>query len=405
MKGKSLVGVSVFAAFFHANVSGQTDPASINYFFPDIKQNALVADGKRLWFKPIIAIATDYNLFSQDNVSLEQVGTQENVFDLRAARLGMNLRSKGKLKWAFTFTADYQESRTRDDVYFQIYDLKLDIPVGPVKITLGKQKEPFSYEMVGLMPQLPQQERMLTPFYNTRNTGLQLSGQLAGDHMTWWTGAFNDWLETGTKLNHTATNWFGRLTGLPYVTEDNFNFLHIGIGSSHLGSDNGMMRFSGRPSSNVADKYVDTESFPANHATELSFEAIFSFAPLLVQAEHIEAWVDSPERDYPRFTGTYLSASWVITGESRPYIRKLGYSGGIVPKRRFGAVEIAGRFGYLNLTDEFIEGGIMKHWYFGANWWASRQWKIGVSYGDCNLDKDALTGNTKMLQCRLLWMY
>jgi phosphate-selective porin OprO/OprP len=113
----------------------------------------------------------------------------------------------------------------------------------------------------------------------------------------------------------------------------------------------------------------------------------------------------SPERDYPRFTGTYLSASWVITGESRPYIRSLGYTGGIVPKRRFGAAEIVGRFGYVNLTEELIEAGTMNHWYFGANWWASRQWKIGVSYGDCSLDRDALTGNTKMLQCRLLWMY
>lgn len=91
--------------------------------------------------------------------------------------------------------------------------------------------------------------------------------------------------------------------------------------------------------------------------------------------------------------------------ESRPYIRSLGYAGAITPKSRFGAVEVVGRYGYLNLTDGSIDGGIMNHWYFGANWWASRQWKFGLSYGNCSLDRDALTGNTDMMLCRLLFMY
>ena len=325
------------------------------------------------------------------------MGKQENTPDLRAARFGLNLRSKGKFKWAFTFTADYQESRTRDDAYIQVYDFKLDIPIGPVKLTLGKQKEPFCYELVGLMPALPQQERMMGPFYVTRNTGIQLSGQLIGDRMTWWAGAFNDWLETSNNLNRTATNWDARVTGLPYVTEDNFNYLHLGLGGGRVGSDDGMMRFSGKPSMNKADKYVDTKSFTADHASKLSFEAILSLAPILLQAEHIEAWVEAPDSGNPRFSGTYVSASWVLTGESRPYIRSLGYAGAITPKNRFGAIELIGRYGYVNLTDGSIDGGIMNHWYLGANWWASRQWKFGVSYGNCNLDRDALTGNTNML--------
>ncbi len=378
---------------------------STNYFFPDLRKGALIYDGKKIWFKPIIAVVTDYTWFKQDDASLEQVGLQENTVDLRAARFGFNLRSKGKFKWAFMFTADYQEARTRDDATFQIYDLKLEIPIGPVKLTLGKQKEPFCYELDGLMPQLPQQERLLSPFFTTRNTGIQLSGQLADDRMTWWAGAFNDWLETGEKLNHNATNFVGRITGLPYVTDDNFNFLHLGLGFRNAGSDNGMMRFSGRPSSNVASKYLDTKEFAADHANEWSLEAVWSVAPFLLQAEHIQAWVDAPDSDNPNFSGTYVTTSWVVTGESRAYIRSLGYSSGIVPKSRYGAVELVGRYGYVNLTNGAIDGGALAHWYFGTNWWASRQWKIGVSYGNCNLNKSQLTGNTKMLLCRLLFMY
>jgi len=403
MKKTNFLIVAFFAIFSFGIISGQDDKP--DYFFPDLKQNALVIDGKKLWFKPIIAIVTDYNAFWQDDPSLDQVGLQENTFDLRAARFGLNLRSKGNFKWAFTFTADYQESRTRDDAYIQVYDFRLDLPLGPVKLSLGKMKEPFCYELVGLMPMLPQQERMQSPFFVTRNVGIQLSGQLAGDRMTWWAGAYNDWIETGNKLNHNATDWVARVTSVPYISEDNFNYLHLGIGGSRAGSDNGMMRFSGRPSSNVTDKYVDTKQFAADHASQLSFEAIFSIAPVMLQVEHIQNWVDAPDSEYPSFSGTYVAASWVITGESRPYVRSLGYAGGITPKSRFGAVEIVGRYGYVNLTDELIDGGIMNHLYFGANWWASTQWKFGVSYGNCNLDRDALTGNTKMVQCRLLWMY
>ena len=136
--------------------------------------------------------------------------------------------------------------------------------------------------MVGLMPQLPQQERLMSPFFTTRNTGIMLSGTLANERMTWAGGAFNDWIETGEKLNSNATNWVGRISGLVTVSEDNLNYFHLGVGGRFAGSDNGTMRFSGRPSSNVADKYVDTKSFPAENATEMSLEAIYSFAPVHV---------------------------------------------------------------------------------------------------------------------------
>ena len=372
---------------------------------PDLAAGALVHDGKRLRIKPIIAIVTDYTWFDQDEVSLEQVGEQEDTADLRAARLGLNVRSKGNVAWVFTFTVDYQEKRTREEAHWQFYDLKLDIPVGPVNFTVGKQKEPFSFEMVGLFPTLPQQERILSPFFVTRNVGLQASGQLAGDRMTWAAGAFNDWLEADASLSRNATDFAARVTGLARVSPDNHSYLHLGLGLRHVGSDDGMMRFSGRPESNVADKYVDTGSFPADHAEQLSLEAVWQRGPFALFAEHVDAWVDAPETGDPHFTGKYATVSWVVTGESRPYARALGQAGGILPTRRFGAVELVLRYSHVNLTDDLIDGGALDKWSFGANWWLSPQWKLGLSYGDAELDKYGRRGNTRMLLTRLQWMY
>ena len=125
----------------------------------------------------------------------------------------------------------------------------------------------------------------------------------------------------------------------------------------------------------------------------------------MLHAEHIDAWVDAPESGDPHFTGAYATVAWVVTGESRPYIRSLGYAGGITPTGRLGAIEIVVRYSHLDFNNGSIEGGELDRWGLGANWWASAQWKVGISYGDAGLDKYGVRGNTRMLLVRLLWMY
>jgi phosphate-selective porin OprO/OprP len=384
------------------SVAQQTTPG---YFFPDLAEGSLVHDGRLFKIKPIIAIVNDYTWFEQDDASIAQVGVQEDTFELRAARFGFIVNSKSKRKWVFTLTADYQEKRTREDATWEVYDVKIDIPIGPVKLTLGKQKEPFSFEMVGLFPILPQQERVLSPFFVTRNTGVKVMGSMAGDRMTWAAGAFNDWLESDSNFGNNASDFAARLTGLASVSADNHDYFHLGLGLRRVGSDQDMMRFSGRPESRVADKYVDTGNFPADHASQLSFEVVLQHGPFLLHAEHIDAWVDSTENDDPHFSGGYVTAAWMLTGESRPYIRAFGWAGGVTPKSRYGAVELVVRYSQLDFNTDVIDGGVLKRWGFGVNWWASTQWKIGLSYGDANLNRFDTRGNTRMLLARLLWMY
>jgi phosphate-selective porin OprO and OprP len=74
-----------------------------------------------------------------------------------------------------------------------------------------------------------------------------------------------------------------------------------------------------------------------------------------------------------------LPGSWILTGENRPYLRTTAHAGAILPKRRLGAVEVVTRYSHLNLTDGPIDGGLMDKWHPGVNWWASAQWKIGLS--------------------------
>ena len=371
----------------------------------DLPGEALVYESDRFWFKPVIGIVTDYTFFEQDDPSLAQVGKQDDSFDLRAGRVGFISRSKTSYPWDLLFIMDYQERRTREKQAFRLFDLRLRLPVGPVNVHIGKMKQPFSLEITGLSLLKQQQERILSPFFVTRSIGVMASGQLANDRMTWAVGWFNDWLETGASFSDNADDYVARLTGLLSTSDDNHDFLHVGLGVRRAGADSGLLQLSGRPGSNVADHYVDTGQFSGDFVTEIGLDIAWDRGPFLFAAEHIEARAKSGANGNPRFSGSYLMASWVITGESRPYVNVAGTTGAITPQAEHGAFELVVRYSRLDLTDALIDGGVLRKWHYGANWWVSPQWKFGIGWGDADLDRFGLTGNTKMLLLRAQWYY
>ncbi|HKX54745.1 MAG TPA: hypothetical protein VJN01_01535, partial [Xanthomonadales bacterium] len=217
-------------------------PDEESYILKDLHSEALMYQGKHFIFRPIIALVGDYTFFDQDAASLEQVGEQEDTQDLRAARLGFYLRPKTGRAWEFFTAVDYVERRTREDVTFQLYDLRLRLALGDVSLDIGKQKQPFSFEMAGLSILYPNQERILSPFFVTRSVGIRALGQAAGDRMTWSVGWFNDWIEGDASFSETGNDYVVRITGLLYAPTDSNNYLHLGLGFRVAGPDSDQYR-------------------------------------------------------------------------------------------------------------------------------------------------------------------
>jgi phosphate-selective porin OprO/OprP len=361
------------------------------------------------WFTMRLGLAPifDYTFLSQDQESLDQVGVQEDSFDVRSGRIQARgaLFAEKAQPWRYLVSFEYKGFDSDPDETWNFTDVAVTIPIGALgELSIGKLKEPFVYEMVGDAANVPQVERILNPFFSSRNVGLRWNRQLDSDRMTFALGIFNDWWLADVPLDESGTQVALRVTRLVWEDGDN-RYFHVGGGYRYNGADNETMRYKGRPESNVTDNYVDTGNFPASHGNHFSFEALWNEGPYSVTTEYAAARVSTPEANDPVFYGTYVTLGWVLGGNPRHYDRKVGYARRILPSTRWGALELVARFGILDLDSAAIRGGYLTKWYGGANWWASRRWRLSVGFGEAELDRLGEVGHTNQLLNRIQWIF
>lgn len=387
-------------------------PAGYKPAVPDVSEAALARTAVdtrwltiRFGFAPIL----DYTSLSQDAASIDQVGVQDDAFQVRSGRIMVrgNLFNTGARPWRYLVSFEYKGLDSNPEQTWNMTDVAVTIPLGAAigDLTLGKVKEPFVYEMVGDAANLPFLERLLNPFFASRNVGARLDRTAFGRRTTWSLGVFNDGFTAGVPLAQSGTQVSARVTGLPWITADGRRYLHVGTGWRHSGDDAGSVRLKGRPESNVTDNYVDTGNIPASHSTTVSLESLLNVGPASVTAEYAQAHVPSPAKGDPSFSGWYVAASYVLTGEARPYDRRVGYARRVLPARRWGAVEVFARLGKVDLATPMVDGGYLTKWFTGVNWWASRRWRVSAGYGRARLDRFGTTGYTNQVLTRLQWIY
>ncbi len=376
------------------------------YFIPDVSRKRNMGWTKggnklitwQLGFVPIL----DYNLNIQNDQSEKQVGNQESRFDIRSARLSVrgNLNFK-KNPWSYMISMEYKGlDRTEDDDPFGFTDIKFTIPIGKkADLTLGKIKETFIYEMVGDAANLPHQERLLNPFIRSRNAGIVYKHYFVDNRITATAGWFNDFING--KGNNTFT---ARVTGLNKWVNNGKLFIHSGIGFRYVQAKEGTVRLKGKNQSNISTNYVDTKDFAANHQMNLGFEQLWSLENFSVLFEYTHNWTKTPTGQ-EQFKGYYVTGSYIISGEQRPYDMKAAYARRVKPDGKAGAFEIVSRFGRVNLNSRNVSGGINTIYSFGLNWWATQHWKSGLFYTISNLDKNDYIGVTNTFQWRVQWVF
>ncbi len=374
------------------------------YFLPDLSQKDLMwtkGGNKFFTHKLGFVMIFDYSGFSQDSSSEAQVGPQESTGDIRGARVMMRGKLNFKNPWSYLLSLEYKGlDRTEDDPAFGFTDIQFVVPVlKNTDLSIGKIKETFGYEMVGDAANLPHQERLLNPFFRSRNTGMMLKHYMLDNRMTIAGGYYNDFISGPGTSTFTA-----RLTGLPVWNMGGKHFWHSAFSFRYTDAVDGNVRLKGKNQTNVGSNYVDTGNFAADGQINLGVEQLWSLDNASLLVEYMHNWTPTPTGT-EQFQGYYVTASYVLSGEQRPYDQKAAYARRIKPDSKAGAWELTGRYGRVDLDGFNIHGGINTIYTAGLNWWANQHWKAGINYSISNLERSSITGITHSYQVRLQWVY
>ena len=160
-----------------------------------------------------------------------------------------------------------------------------------------------------------------------------------------------------------------------------------------LARDRTRFRVSSKPESGLLPSLVNTGRLAdVDQTATVGAELLALRGPVTFQGEYFHMFVDrSASRPDPEFQGGYAQVSWVITGERRRYSRSLGVLGGVRPRHDWGAAEIGVRYSAIDLNDETVNGGSLRNWTVGANWYIRENLRLSANY----IAVDARLRNTR----------
>ena len=361
------------------------------------------------------------NWLGQDAGSRSLVGDVE-TFDggeIRAFRFGvigtLNMFEKPWVYTIFAASNAYDrgfETNNLDNVTF--FDWRVDIPfLGNSVMSIGKQKEPISSERLQGMVYNQMQERSAAAdsLLPSRNVGVVWSGSNAEHASSWAFGLFNDWFDAGQDFSESASQAVGRVTWAPLRTADDSNLLHLGLGYRYSDAKEGF-RAAAEPEFKNAPVFVDITHgmdggpLPADRLDTWNVEVSWRRGPLWLISEFLHTRADSPSLGDPELNGWWLGASWVLTGEMRPYLKKNGTFGSIPVSRGVyqngkGAWEMSARWSTIDLDDGGLRGGEMDVASLGLTWWLTPYITASLNYRYVWHERDGTRGSASGFNTRI----
>ena len=365
----------------------------------DFKKPSLTISGQ---------VQADNVYFGQDAESRVDVGDLQDGSQFRRLRLGARGTSFEVLEYSLGVDFALANQPSYLDNYLEWKDLPY-----LQHVRAGHYFEPFSLERVTQNRNNTFMERSLVDtFAPARNMGVMAYGNTENERATWAIGTFrtnsdnvgNDSFDSGQALTM-------RGTMLPWWDEasDGRFYLHLGGAYSYRAAYQGQVRFRNTPEirkqqpANVfgpvgppspsnyinnapgpfAPIFVDTGFIAADHFQLFDPEFALILGPLSLQSEYAFAVVDQIDGPSLFFNGYMAQVSYFLTGEHRPYDRRLGIHDRVRPFEDFfrvrtksrgiqtglGAWEVAARFSNIVLNDKNIQGNNLTDFTVGLNWY------------------------------------
>lgn len=360
-----------------------------------------------------VAALLDYNILSQDDNNIQQVGKVDPEVEFRAERIILSGSLLFfKYPWRYMISANYNGlDAAQGTKTFGFIDYNFEIPFGKTGgwLTVGKQKEGVGLEYIspGTQGMFTERGSGAPMFVRQRNLGIRYSNSVLDQRLAYTLGFFNNWLESGKSFSDNGSQFVTRISGLPHYTSDR-DLMHLGAAIRYTKSSGGKLGYKAKPEVNTAPSFINTESFDASNANTLMLEWIGVRGPVMIIGEYMNTFVSSSSKDNPSFNYYQIGGSWFITGENRKYNRMNGNPGKLIPKKNFnftknsgpGAIEVGLRYTHSDLTDKSISGGKFGRITGALSWFPSVHFRFEVNYGHGKLDRDKLNGSADFWQFR-----
>ena len=150
---------------------------------------------------------------------------------------------------------------------------------------------------------------------------------------------------------------------------------------------------------------ANTGLITAESQTLFNLETAFASGSLTLSAEYTANLINGasvgtgPSVGTLAYQGFYAQGMYFLTGEHRDWDPNIGAFKRVVPLNNFspahgtwGAVEVGGRYTYLNLDDKGINGGRLNNVTLGTTWY----WNANMRF-QCNYDYLYRDGGTNPL--------
>ncbi|MGA2032003.1 MAG: porin [Thermoguttaceae bacterium] len=369
---------------------------------------------------PTGRIQFDTAEFTQNAASNAEFGNVENAVGFRRARIAllggyqtvdyiieMDFANRG-----IDSTIDSKSQGTAfKDVYVQMHDLPL---LGNIRA--GHFKECFGLEQVTSDNYTTFMERSICDegaFVPGRNDGIMTFNWSQDQRATWAAGVFTN--QTGYdqpplfQFDHWGLDATTRLTYLPWYDEPSGGrgVFHTGIDYAYRSAPDDIGIFATKTEAAFGPSVVNmtvnattpaktTALLDVNHWQVTGTEAALVYGPLSVQSEFFTATVDQANNVTNHFYGGYAYVSYFLTGENRPYNRKMGVFDRVIPYEDFfrvrtsdgcvstgkGAWEVAYRFSYIDMLDGLTTQGAGRaaDQTVGLNWYLNPFTRVMFNY-------------------------
>ena len=362
-------------------------------------------EGPLLTFRLGAGVLVDYAGYSQDAASKEQMDLQSG-WKLRDSRFVISGRLKTKRR--ITYQAGIMYDGYIDEWFVRQTGFMIAVP------------ELWGHFWIGRMKEGPSLNRVMTGYdgwTNERFTfsdaaiplladGFKWLGYLPNRHLIWNVGVFGDQLSKNESFSYFHQAIAGRIAFVPMVSDSVGQLIHLGMSFQFGKPEDDTLRLKSKPEASDAPNFIDTGKFYSTSTNLLGFEAYYRPGSWLFGTEYYWEKAHSPAHGNPLFHGGDISATLLVTGETRSYNTVGGYFRQVSPKRSVfeggpGAVELVARFSYSDLDDGDIEGG--KFWRFTpmVNWHLADYLRLEFIYGTGTLERFGLRGGTQFFQSRM----